>query len=78
MSFLVISFSRFPTWVGNVVIPVPGWQDTGVIPMSLHLFVYSNNNSILCSHPRLLANLPSQSQLQENKTNFKKHKLFHN
>lgn len=65
------------TWAGNAVIPVPGWQDTGVTPKSLHLFVYSNSNNILCSHPRLPANLPSQFRLEENKTNFK-HKSPYN
>ena len=71
-------FKSILTWAGNVVIPAPGWQDTGVIPKSLHLFVCSNNNSILCSHPRPPANLPSQSQLEENEPNFKKHIFPHN
>lgn len=71
-------FKSILTWAGNVVFPEPGWQDTGATPMSLHLFVCSNNNSILCSHPRLLANLPSQFQLEENKTDFKEHKFLHN
>lgn len=51
------------TWAGNAVIPAPVWQDIGVTPKLLRLFVCSNNNSNLCSHPRLLANLPSQFQL---------------
>lgn len=64
-NFLLSNFffkSRL-TWAGNAVIPAPVWQDIGVIPKLLHLFVCSNNNSNLCSHPRLLANLPSQFQL---------------
>lgn len=78
-NFLLGDFSSqsILTWAGNVAIPVPGWQDTGVTPKSLHLFVYSNNNNSLCSHPRPPANLPSQFQLEENKTNFKKHILLY-